>query len=101
MSAAFVLAWRFTVAAERRAEFERIYGADGDWARLFRRHAGFLGTQLLVGADGIYLTLDRWRSEADWIDFKHAHAEAYAALDRACEALTLAEERLGAFAAEA
>jgi len=97
MSAAYVLAWRFTVAAAHRDDFERRYGPEGDWARLFRAHAGFLGTELMRGGDGTYLTVDRWRSEADWLDFKARHAAAYAALDRECEALTLAEGKLGAY----
>ena len=98
-----VLVWEFHVAAAHREEFERRYGPAGDWARLFSRHAGYLGTQLLrdtamAEADGThrYLTLDRWRSPADWDAFRAAHAADYRALDAACEALTVAERPLGA-----
>jgi heme-degrading monooxygenase HmoA len=96
---AYVLVWRFEVAPDRRAEFERRYGPDGDWARLFARHAGHLGTQLLHDpeAPGVYLTLDRWRGVADWQAFRHDYSAQYVALDAACEALTLGELRVGAF----
>ena len=94
---AFVRAWRYRVAAAQRAEFERRYAADGDWARLFARGDGYLGTQLLRDATdpARYLTLDRWRSARDWLAFKAAHAADYATLDRLCEALTSDEEDLG------
>ncbi len=94
------LVWQFEVAPEHRAEFERIYAADGDWARLFAQGEGFLGTDLLTDAEtpGRYLTLDRWRSAGDFAVFKRSHAAAYATLDAACEHLTITETRIGAFA---
>ena len=93
-----VLVWEFRVAPGRREEFERRYGPAGDWARLFARGHGYLGTQLLRDADDPdrYLTLDRWRSAAEWQAFRAMHAADYAALDAACEALTSAERSLGA-----
>jgi heme-degrading monooxygenase HmoA len=99
-AAGCVLVWEFAVAPERRDDFERRYGTDGDWARLFARADGFLGTRLLrdAGTPGRYLTLDHWRSDADWQAFRVRYAEQYAALDRDCEALTLSEARIGAFA---
>lgn len=93
-----VLVWEFRVPAAHREEFERRYGPAGDWARLFARGEGYLGTQLLRDAadPGRYLTLDRWRSAADWEAFRAAHAADYAALDAMCEALTTDERALGA-----
>jgi heme-degrading monooxygenase HmoA len=94
-----VLAWEFEVAPDQRDAFERRYGPEGDWARLFARADGFLGTRLLrdTGTSGCYVTLDAWRSEADWQAFRARFAAEYAALDRDCEALTTREARLGAF----
>lgn len=95
----FAYVWEFTVAAERRAEFERAYGDDGEWVALFRRSPDYLGTALLRDrADPArYLTVDRWRSAAARAAFQQGHAEAIAALDGRCEALTLAERHLGDF----
>jgi quinol monooxygenase YgiN len=95
----FVYVWEFTVAAERRAEFERAYGDDGEWVALFRRSSDYLGTDLLRDRanPGRYLTVDRWRSAAARDAFRALHAEAIAAIDARCEAFTLAERHLGDF----
>ena len=101
----YVAIWRFRIEQPNRSRFERAYGPDGDWARLFARHPGFLGTELLVEEEdadadgsGSYLTIDRWRERSDWLGFQAGHGDAYRALDRSCESLTAAEERIGAFA---
>ncbi|HYV19998.1 MAG TPA: NUDIX domain-containing protein [Verrucomicrobiae bacterium] len=94
---AHVLVWEFAPAAGREAEFERAYGPDGDWARLFRRDPAYLGTELLRGPAGRYLTLDRWRTRAAFEAFKKREAVDYAALDRRMEALTSHEASLGTF----
>ncbi|MEI9903535.1 MAG: antibiotic biosynthesis monooxygenase family protein [Asticcacaulis sp.] len=95
----YVLIWQFRVAPEHRADFERIYAPDGDWAALFARSDGFLGTELLKDTEqpGRYVTLDRWASAGAFAAFKRLHAEAYATLDVACEGLTESETRVGAF----
>jgi quinol monooxygenase YgiN len=92
--------WRFTVKPARRADFERHYGADGTWAALFRQGVGYLGTDLLrdTARENVYVTIDRWTDSAALAAFKAAHADAYAALDRACEDLTETEEPLGTLA---
>ena len=87
----FVIVWRYEVADADREAFERAYGPDGDWARLF-------GTaDLLADGGRRYVTLDRWRSGADFEAFQAQAGEAYRALDEKCEALTSAEERIGSF----
>lgn len=92
-----VLVWEFRPATGREAEFERAYGPDGDWAVLFQRHPGYLGTELLRGAGGRYVTIDRWRTRAAFEDFKARHGADYAALDRKMEALTSHEASVGTF----
>jgi heme-degrading monooxygenase HmoA len=94
-----VLVWRFRPRVVAEAEFRKAYAADGSWARLFAQAPGFIGTELMAAADGSgdFLTLDRWRSAADHAAFKRDFAQAYAALDRECEALTAVETSLGAF----
>ena len=91
--------WEFHVEPGAIAEFEQIYGPEGDWARLFRINPEFLGTQLMRDADrpGRYLTLDRWTSREALQNFKRDHHAEYSALDRQCESLTLAERHLGDF----
>ncbi|MGQ0430001.1 MAG: antibiotic biosynthesis monooxygenase family protein [Gammaproteobacteria bacterium] len=91
--------WEFHVKAARQREFERRYGPDGDWARLFRGKPGFIGLELLQdrGHALRYLTLDRWATVEGYREFHERHATEYAALDRDCQGLTERETQLGEF----
>jgi heme-degrading monooxygenase HmoA len=95
----FHVVWEFRVRAGREAEFERRYGADGDWVGLFRRGEGYVGTALLRdrAAPGRYVLTDTWRDAAAYRAFKQRYADAYAALDLECTALTEDERCLGEF----
>jgi heme-degrading monooxygenase HmoA len=97
----FVVAWEFRVRPGREAEFERRYGPDGDWARLFRAGEGYEGTVLLrdVKDAGRYVVTDTWRDAARYEAFHEQHADAYRDLDAECAALTLEERKVGAFEA--
>jgi len=89
--------WRFHVPAAEVDAFENAYGPQGDWAKLFARAAGYAGTELLKldGGDGVYLTIDRWNSEADFHAAKRMLHDEYTELDRRCEAYTSEEAWLG------
>lgn len=97
--AGFVYVWEYRVRPEWRDEFAAAYGPEGDWVTLFRRHEGYLGTDLLRDRNDPlrYLTIDRWRSKADHEAFRRAAAAELAALDRAGEAWTSEERHLGDF----
>ena len=89
--------WEFHAIAGREAEFEQSYGPDGEWARLFRRGEGYLGTELLrdEAYPRRYITLDRWTSPAARSAFQGQWRAEYNALDKQCEALTEHEAPLG------
>ena len=91
--------WEYEVRPEQVAAFERLYGADGEWARLFRRADGYVETLLFRDTDRPtrYLTVDRWQSRAAFDAFVEAAGSAYAALDRQGDALTVHERHLCAF----
>lgn len=95
----YTILWEFLVPPHRRADFEQAYAADGPWALLFGRAAGFAGTQLLrcTEQDGRYLTADRWRSRADHAAFQRELGTEYSALDARLEGLADVENRIGAF----
>jgi heme-degrading monooxygenase HmoA len=95
----FVVVWQFEVAEEKVAAFEAAYGPEGNWAQLFRQSPEYLGTELLRDAyvAGLYLTIDRWKSEEVFRIFRKDHDPAYEELDRACDALTEKETRVGAY----
>jgi len=95
----FVVVWQFEVAEPNVAAFEAAYGPEGSWAQLFRSSPKYLGTELLRDAyiPGLYLTIDRWASEADFRAFRKDNDPQYETLDRACDPLTSRETRIGAY----
>lgn len=100
MSAAdFTTLWEFTVLPSRQAEFESHYGPEGDWAELFRRAPGYLGSELLQDrSDPLrYLTVDRWESLEAWRAFRSRFAAEYERLDRQFEGLATREAPLGEY----
>ena len=95
----FVRIWQFLVRPDKTDAFRAAYGSDGTWSRLFQHAAGYLGTELLGSTTdaNTYLTIDRWESAEAWAGFLRQWQEDYAALDRQCESLTVAELEVGAF----
>lgn len=94
-----VYAWAFQVPPDQETAFRATYGPSGEWACLFRRSEGYLGTTLLQDTDrpGRYLTLDRWTSAEAHDAFLARHRADYDALNRQCERLTEDEWNLGTF----
>lgn len=90
-----VIIWKFRAQPGQEAAFERRYGADGDWVRLFRRFPGYVGTELLRCEDGEYLTVDRWDTREAYDTFHRDGGEEYRRLDASCERLTASEVRIG------
>lgn len=91
----FTRTWRFRAAPGREADFEKAYGPDGDWAKLFWHGAGFLGTQLRrTKNEGEYLTIDLWESAEAWETFRRDFSDEYQALDARCDKLTSLEEEV-------
>ena len=91
--------WEFVVRADAIEPFERAYGPDGDWARLFARHEGYRGTALLrdVSRPGRYLTVDSWDSIVHRTAMLASASDEYGRIDRECEPLTESERELGTF----
>ena len=88
--------WEYDVPERSAADFERVYGADGEWAELFSSSDGFEGTELFASLSrpGRYLTVDRFQDEASWRQFQIEHRDAYVKLDADSEGLTLGEWEL-------
>ena len=95
----FAAVWEFSVKPAFKEQFEEVYGPDGDWAILFNKSPGYLGTSLLssVESQAIYVTIDRWISREAFAHFKQAHQDEYKALDQKCEGFTESERSLGSF----
>jgi len=60
--AVVAVVWQFETRPERAEEFERFYGADGEWTRLSRRSRSFLGSSFLkdLAAPDRYLLVEYW-----------------------------------------
>jgi|SRR5271157_104529 len=100
-----VIIWEFTVREEHIQEFIRVYNSDGDWAQLFKRADGYLGTELLrssaepdIFVTTDFLTIDRWESATCFDIFLKQFAAEYQRLDKQLEGYTLAEKKVGVFA---
>jgi quinol monooxygenase YgiN len=91
--------WTFVVKPDAVEAFERAYGPSGDWARLFARYQGFLGTSLARDtANSLrFVTIDAWQSLADRQRMLEDAAAEYARLDKAFEDLTESEREIGTF----
>ena len=96
---AFLVLWKFEVHPDHVADFEAAYGPEGDWARLFAAHEGFLAVELVRDRSHSrqYLTIDRWRSAAAYRAMHASVSDEYGRLDRICESFTCSEEKLGEF----
>jgi heme-degrading monooxygenase HmoA len=90
--------WSYDVTPEHAAVFERTYGPEGDWVRLFRTARGYLGTELFrsLATPGRYVTVDDWESLAAYDIFRARSRAAYAELDARCDALTQTERLVSA-----
>jgi len=95
----FVALWEFEVKPGSEEKFEKVYGADGAWARLFAREVAYRGTRLVkdVGRERVYLTVDFWETREAYEKFKKENAAEYERMDRECEGMTVRETRLGEF----
>ena len=95
----YVIVWEFRVRQEKVEEFIEKYGPEGNWAWFFRGSNGYIRTELVrdVTDHLRFLTLDVWKTEADFNDFRERHLAKYKRLDREFEGLTERETRLGAF----
>jgi hypothetical protein len=93
--------WQLMVDERHDAEFERFYGADGEWTKLSRRSRSFLGSSFLkdLAVPSRYLLVEYWSEmlvyEKHVIDF----GDEIKALERRRSEFTTSVESLGVFSA--
>ena len=93
-----IILWEFEPRVGKEKEFERAYGSNGDWARLFAKSSEYRGTDLLKSTKNrTYLTVDRWTSAAAFAEFKRQWQSEYSALDMRMEPLTQVERSIGEY----
>ncbi len=95
----YIYIWEFTIHSGKQHEFEKLYGVDGDWVKLFKKHPGYISTQLLKStvSELTYVTIDRWKSKEDLDEFKLKFKNEFQALDKKGELFTEDEKYIGDF----
>lgn len=58
----YAIIWEYEVRLEHESDFALVYSEDGEWAQLFGKSSGYIGTELLRDQtkNGRYMTIDRW-----------------------------------------
>ncbi len=99
MKSGYAYLWEYRLRPDLASEFEKVYSPEGTWAALFRRHPGYVRTELHrdLQRPGRYITIDYWESKEGRIDFGRRFAAEFEALDRQCEQLTEDETYVGEF----
>lgn len=92
----YLIIWKYEVLADTETDFRVAYGPDGEWTRLFARHDGFLGTELIATDEPRkYFTIDRWESAEAFHAYMERDPEEYRRLDQQFEGFTISEELVG------
>ena len=94
-----MVVWEFRIGSGKRREFQKVYGSEGVWAKLFRHGEGYIRTDLMrdLRTPGRYLTLDFWASREAYARFKKENRAEYHAIDEKCGSLTESEVKVGEF----
>jgi heme-degrading monooxygenase HmoA len=95
----YLIMWEFQVREGMEKHFERVYGCEGDWARLFVQDESYIRTELIHHFNNArsYVTLDFWTSQEAYDKFRKERLADYKALDESCEDLTDSEREIGTF----
>jgi hypothetical protein len=93
----FLALWEYEVKPGREERFEKVYGPEGDWARLFRRDSHYHQTRLVRDAfrQGAYLTMDFCQSREAYDGFMAGHRAEYKEVDAVGQEMTVKQQRLG------
>jgi heme-degrading monooxygenase HmoA len=94
-----LIALVFRYEVREPEEFERAYGAEGEWAQFFRQGDGYIGTELLHDLDEPerYIVIDRWSSIEAYNDFVSEHQAEYLRRSDESRIYYAQELRFGAF----
>ena len=89
----------FVYEVRDTAEFERVYGSEGEWAQFFRTGRGYLGTELLRDVEHPfrYMVIDRWETGEAYNAFVDANRDEYMRRVDETTFLYVQELRFGTF----
>jgi len=93
--------WQFDVKAGKQAEFERIYGADGEWTALSRTSRSFLGSSFLrdLAQPTRYLLVEYWSEMLVYEQHRASRSAMIESIEERRAELVEVMEPLGIFTA--
>ena len=95
------IAWQFDVKKGREAEFEELYGADGEWTAMNRHTRSYLGSSFLRDQNRTsrYIVIEYWSEMLVHEQHRTYRAGAIASLEARSNALVDKVEPMGIFTA--
>ena len=93
--------WQFDVKPEREKEFEKLYGADGDWTALNRQSRSYLGSSFLrdQNRSSRYLLVEYWSEMLIYEQHRKSRSAMIDAIETRRAELVEAMEPLGIYSA--
>jgi len=91
--------WQFEVKAGREAEFEELYGVDGEWTALNRHTRSYLGTSFLhdQNRSSRYIVVEYWSEMVVYEQHRVFRSDEITLLEERSRMLVDAVEPLGIF----
>ena len=93
--------WQFDVKQGLEAEFEQLYGIDGDWTAMNRHARSYLGSSFLHDQNrpSRYIVIEYWSEMLVYEQHRVFRSEAIASLEERSRAIVDSVEPLGIFSA--
>ncbi len=95
------ITWQFEVKKGREAEFEEMYGVDGEWTAMNRHTRSYLGSSFLRDQNRTsrYLVIEYWSEMLVYEQHRGSRSAAIASLEERSAALVDKVEPMGIFTA--
>ena len=95
------IVWQFDIKPGKAAEFERFYGADGEWTAVNRHARSYLGTSFMRDQTRStrYLLVEYWSEMLVYEQHKQYRSDAIEQLEKQRAELVVSIEPLGIFTA--
>jgi hypothetical protein len=93
--------WQFEVKNGREAEFEQLYGVEGEWTAMNRHTRSYLGSSFLrdQSHSSRYIVIEYWSEMLVYEQDRAARSSAIASLEGRRKSLVDSVEPLGVFTA--
>jgi heme-degrading monooxygenase HmoA len=93
--------WQFDVKNGQETEFERMYGAEGEWATMNRQTRSYLGSSFLrdQNRSSRYIVIEYWSEMVVYEQYREYRSDAVVDLEARRTALVDSFEPLGMFTA--